>query len=158
MSSVAKKMLERYGWKDGEGLGKGGKGVKTYIKVERRDPKTAAGLGHSLQSPQPSTFALELDAVYSELKTQRRVKEENCGGDASSRRNRDNADCKELKKRQRTPSSDSSSSSDEEPADITRMSDSELLRRCGGVRLGRAGRHRFFDGKLRRIEESQRNK
>jgi hypothetical protein len=34
-----------------------------------------------------------------------------------------------------------------------KMSDKELFARCGGVRLGRAGRHRFFDAKLARIAD-----
>lgn len=32
--------------------------------------------------------------------------------------------------------------------------DMELFKRCKGVRLGRCGRHRFFDGKLKRIKET----
>ena len=33
------------------------------------------------------------------------------------------------------------------------MSDKEMFAACGGVRLGRGGRHRFFDHKHKRIEE-----
>jgi hypothetical protein len=37
---------------------------------------------------------------------------------------------------------------------LTTWNDKKLFEKCGGVRLGRAGRHRFFAGKLARIEKS----
>ncbi|KEG15074.1 hypothetical protein DQ04_00201270 [Trypanosoma grayi] len=174
MSSIAKKMLERHGWKEGMGLGRDAQGVKTYVKVVRRDPHTATGLGHAAdatQAPQASTFAVELDAVYSTLSATKRgrkkvaVSDSDAEEEEAGTRTAGKGDA-ERRKRQRSPSSSSSSSSEKSNSDseedsdahvdITRLKDDELLRRCGGVRLGRAGRHRFFEGKLRRIEESHR--
>jgi hypothetical protein len=42
--------------------------------------------------------------------------------------------------------------------DVSKMSDKDLFAFCGGVRLGRAGRHRLFDHKLKRIEEENNSK
>lgn len=196
MSALAKKMMEKYGWKEGEGLGKERSGIKSYVKVVRRDPNVATGLGHAADPTQggslASTHAVELDAIYgqlrkdkkrraakrarsdsdvdetvdnssvhstdsdsdSEVERQLTTKAERTGAKASSRGKRDS-------------SSVDSSSDDgdaetagqrfkgEEVGDITRMSDKDLFQRCGGVRLGRAGRHRFFDGKLKRIQDAQ---
>ncbi|RNF21346.1 uncharacterized protein Tco025E_03426 [Trypanosoma conorhini] len=175
MSSIARKMLERHGWKEGMGLGKDAQGVSTYVKVVRRDPRTATGLGHAAdatQAPQASTFSVELDAVYAtmtkagrkspkgddavaEAKVARRVTREKRGRQEGARASSSSRGSSE------DASSDGGSSSSDEDeedrnVDITRLTDDELLRRCGGVRLGRAGRHRFFDGKLRRIEKSHR--
>ena len=33
------------------------------------------------------------------------------------------------------------------------MTDAQLFAACGGVRLGRGGRHRFFENKWKRVEE-----
>ncbi|KAH9599375.1 G-patch domain [Trypanosoma melophagium] len=208
MSSIAKKMLERHGWQEGMGLGRNAQGVSTYIKVVRRDPHSATGLGHAAdatQAPQASTFAAELDAVYSDIsaagkrkrvkknKEEEKEKEEeekeidavvdthkdrrkHKGGNdqknSKQKRSRDssseaasnsdsnsnsNSTSDDNSSNSSSSSSSSSSSNDDDNrVDITRMTDGELLRRCGGVRLGRAGRHRFFEGKLRRIEASHR--
>jgi hypothetical protein len=55
-------------------------------------------------------------------------------------------------------SSSAASSSDADDADgdtdVTKWDDKKLFGKCGGVRLGRSGRHRFFNGKLARIEKS----
>ncbi|ORC87770.1 uncharacterized protein TM35_000201790 [Trypanosoma theileri] len=194
MSSIAKKMLERHGWQEGMGLGRNAQGVSTYIKVVRRDPKSTTGLGHAAdatQAPQASTFAVELDAVYSDISAatgkQKKVKknkekeeeEEDTdevvdtpndsqkrknGNDQKNRKQKrprdSDSSCSETgssnNNNNNSDSSSDSDSDDDHRVDITRMTDEELLRRCGGVRLGRAGRHRFFEGKLRRIEESHR--
>ncbi|AAZ11326.1 G-patch domain containing protein, putative [Trypanosoma equiperdum] len=180
MSSIAKRMLERQGWKEGSGLGKNGQGVKTYIKVNRRDPGVATGLGHAAEMGQTSSFEVELDAVYSSLasserkaKTKMSKKDQECDVDDERGKTRQASVEVKGEKRTRGPSDDSSSATDDcasncsstsgssssdegKEVDILRMSDKELLERCGGVRLGRAGRHRFFNGKLRRIEESHR--
>ncbi|EAN88626.1 hypothetical protein, conserved [Trypanosoma cruzi] len=79
MSSIAKRMLERHGWKEGMGLGKNAQGVSTYVKVVRRDPHTTTGLGHAAdatQAPQASTFSVELDAVYADMSRTGKKKEE----------------------------------------------------------------------------------
>ncbi|GET87640.1 hypothetical protein, conserved [Leishmania tarentolae] len=205
MSALAKKMMEKYGWKEGEGLGKERTGVKSYVKVTRRDSHTPTGLGHAADPAQggslASTHAVELDAIYGQLhketkKRQRQSNKSRVDQNGSSEDEGDNADeisdvsstssgagssstesqaegkvavtaRATVKQRGHAlPSSPSSSGSDgddridskrskcEQIVDVTRMSDKELFQRCGGVRLGRAGRHRFFDGKLKRIQDS----
>ncbi|EKG00037.1 hypothetical protein TCSYLVIO_009028 [Trypanosoma cruzi] len=186
MSSIAKRMLERHGWKEGMGLGKNAQGVSTYVKVVRRDPHTTTGLGHAAdatQAPQASTFSVELDAVYADMsRTGKKKEKRQTGAAVSIDVEAEVKNPKDVKREKRgrqhstgscnsgrisdgndgrcdrgdSSSDDGSSSDDEIHVDITRLKDHELLRRCGGVRLGRAGRHRFFDGKLRRIENSQR--
>ncbi|RNE97301.1 hypothetical protein TraAM80_09392 [Trypanosoma rangeli] len=187
MSSIAKKMLERHGGKEGMGLGKNAQGVATYVKVVRRDPYTATGLGHAAdatQAPQASTFSVELDAVYSTMTRtgrkrlkgavtveeeanakrshhvtrEKRTRQESVRGCSGSQDGSSSASVSsDGRGGSASDGSSSSSSSDDDDdidVDITRLKDDELLRRCGGVRLGRAGRHRFFNGKLRRIEKS----
>ncbi|CAJ1014780.1 G-patch domain containing protein, putative [Leishmania lindenbergi] len=210
MSALAKKMMEKYGWKEGEGLGKERTGTKSYVKVTRRDPHTATGLGHAADPAQggslASSHAVELDAIYGQLckVTRKRQQQPNKShvdqadaseglvdsedelSDVSSTRscasssNANNKPEEEVSAAARAPvkrqrrvlssslsnsnSEDDNSSDDvhtsskrlksEHVGDVTRMSDKELLQRCGGVRLGRAGRHRFFDGKLKRIRDA----
>ncbi|CBZ33238.1 hypothetical protein, conserved [Leishmania donovani] len=206
MSALAKKMMEKYGWKEGEGLGKERSGIKSYVKVARRDPHIATGLGHAADPAQggslASKHAVELDAIYSQLhkETRKRQRQSNKarvdqgdtsedevdnGGElsdvsstSSGASSSSSADRKSegkmavaaraaVKRQHRTPSSspsnsgndgddrtDSKRSKGEHIGDVTRMSDKELFQRCGGVRLGRAGRHRLFDGKLKRIQDS----
>lgn len=206
MSALAKKMMEKYGWKEGEGLGKERSGIKSYVKVTRRDPHTATGLGHVADPAQggslASTHAVELDAIYGQLHKETRKRQRqlskarvdqgnnsedevdhgaelsdvsSTGSGASSSSSADSKSEGKLAvavraalKRQRRASSSPSSNSDNDSddrtdskrskgeyiGDVTRMSDKELFQRCGGVRLGRAGRHRLFDGKLKRIQDS----
>lgn len=187
MSAAARKMMEKMGWKDGEGLGRDKDGVKSYVKVVRRDPHTATGLGHMADPSQggnlASTHAIELDGIYSTLVTRKGKKgnkrSRSTYSDASSSSSDGSGDkssnVRENGRRAaRSPPSASSSSSgssseDDEGSsddnaaptvakgDVTRMSDADLFARCGGVRLGRAGRHRFFDGKLSRIATSNQS-
>lgn len=199
MSAAARKMMEKMGWKEGQGLGKDKDGVKSYLKVVRRDAHTATGLGHMADPTQggslASTHAVELDGVYSSLVSQRKTRrtegrsrrkgdesesESESSDDASSASSGSGKEVTAVSKAKKPRrevahsasastssssvlSSSSSSDSDSDTSDnraanthhdITRMSDEDLFARCGGVRLGRAGRHRFFDGKLSRIATS----
>ncbi|CCW63929.1 unnamed protein product [Phytomonas sp. EM1] len=190
MSSAARKMMEKYGWKEGQGLGKERDGIKSYVKVVRRDPHTSTGLGHAADPTVGggvhvlTTQSVELDAIYDHIsKRKPRTNSDQANRSASTsssedahptnartmNKNREQPNGyhnENQKKRRRGSSSDSEKSpsdsdsskeSDDDGAKnnvpITAMSDSELFKRCGGVRLGRAGRHRFFDGKLERIEK-----
>ena len=36
-SAFALKQLQKFGWKEGEGIGKNKQGVKSYVKVEQRE-------------------------------------------------------------------------------------------------------------------------
>lgn len=158
MSKAARNIMAKYGWKDGEGLGKDKEGVSTYVKVVRRDPKVATGLGHVAEAGGATEAATsELDHVYRSLKSKEK------------KYNSLEADEKETRKRDRSHSSSSSSSSNSsrhspssssdssDEDDGKPLTDAELFRRCGGVRLGRGGRHRFFDGKLERVARSHKS-
>lgn len=270
MAEFARKQLEKWGWKEGEGLGRNKDGMSNYIKTSRhnrathnRDERgnTYAGIGHESTRGAGAGFSErnnELESVFAEMAQQRKEKkkkEQAQKGSSSSssdddegevdkkkievndrkkksttqhehndsrRRQRDEVDEKNgeghslaqkqkeganasssssssknqratasssasrspsrpspksadqissskrtavvvsasTKKTAATSASDSSSSSSDDDdggenrsGDLTKMSDAELFARCGGVRLGRAGRHRLFDNKLKRIEE-----
>lgn len=182
MSAAARKIMERYGWQKGQGLGRDKEGITTYVKVVRRDPHSATGLGHAAdpagKGSTASTHAVELDALYGQLKPSHKGHRRHDGCDTTSDSDAE-AQPTPSKEKEATgsgkrgrvsakasTSSSSRSSSESEadvssvderkvgPTDITQMSDQELFARCGGVRLGRAGRHRLFSGKLARIEGS----
>lgn len=220
MTAAALKIMAKYGWKDGEGLGKEKEGVTSYIKVSRRDPKTSTGLGHVAEGDGALSEATtsELDSVFRSLaekkerqsKTLKKEKPKETVPDAvhdtkgsrnrsiifgdngiistASAKNKERAvkdgtiDFSEripldekkvdrLKREREELSSNSnlnstdedesdedrssasnSSTSSEENAEEKPLTDEELFRRCGRVRLGRGGRHRFFNGKLAREE------
>ncbi|KPA76198.1 hypothetical protein ABB37_07952 [Leptomonas pyrrhocoris] len=201
MSALARKMMEKYGWKEGEGLGKERTGTKSYVRVVRRDPHVATGLGHAADPAQSgnlaSTHAVELDAIYGQLHKEKKKLKRARSSDSSSsssdsasgvdeteetssaqkksrvaerpsRRQRDSSSDDDDDSGSSSDSNSGSYSSDDEDSemaakrvkgeplgDVTRMTDKALFERCGGVRLGRAGRHRFFDGKLKRIHGNQ---
>lgn len=235
--SFAKRQLEKMGWKEGEGLGLRKDGIKTFLKVEKRNAKEAIGLGHNGDPNHLTNHLSEYDSVFAEIsaKGQSSSSKQKQKKDHSRDAEQEEVEVTEVKrpagKRRGTPSPSSSpalrpqgapattakrkrsrsadralprggeqpteeehhddaalassssssakskgkkskvyvpsSSSDDEDGDgnnthhsggsnLTFMSDKDLFAKCGGVRLGRAGRHRFFDGKLQRIEESHK--
>ncbi|CAD2221680.1 hypothetical protein AGDE_06816 [Angomonas deanei] len=121
----------------------------------------------------------ELDAVYGEIggrdrkrgrdssdsdseeeEKNEKLTKKNKQEEVSSSEDETERQTKKQKTKVKEDSSSSSSSDDddsEEEEDNNNknklLSDEELFRRCGGVRLGRAGRHRFFDGKLSRLDK-----
>ena len=179
-SSFAKKQLEKYGWKEGSGLGRDGAGITTFVKVQRRDPQLTSGIGHEASSGGTVNSDMGLDAVLMEIKKPRGERQDQGEVDeAAPNVSASPSAFLEGKaegkgKRGRSPnrpsqataeSSSSSSSDDDDDArvftgstDITQWDDKKLLEHCGGVRLGRTGRHRFFNGKLARIEQSHSSK
>lgn len=239
MSKIARSIMARYGWKDGEGLGKEKEGVASYIKVSRRDQKACTGLGHVAEANGSvmESASSELDTVFRSLaedsnknrskpqklkKTDKDVADSTLNGKETSKSTK-SAKCSISRtisqtsavvsngnhqeghffdyqterfsstrgtvtksKREREESADStasskspsrrsrsssidregdkgdvasvtscSSTSSEEDTENKPLTDEELFRRCGGVRLGRGGRHRFFDGKLARASGSR---
>jgi hypothetical protein len=211
MSAFARAQLEKYGWQDGQGLGRNKEGITTYIRTSlhnrathNRDERGAsyAGIGHeSTRGGGASTAekASELDVVLDDIARRReeRLQRERAlqeqaavAAPATSERKREEQPEQPVRQRRRArapPEDESLAAHEEEPAksaptvaptvappkaasasdsdsdagatsasDLARMSDSALLAACGGVRLGRAGRHRLFDAKLRRIEEQNR--
>lgn len=223
MSAAARNIMAKYGWKNGEGLGKEKEGVTSYIKVSWRDSKVSTGLGHMAEGHGCVQEAVsdELDGVFRSLKERKREQskisksgegdnnlfvdslkgskdmkvnsssrtqsspistscskrnesqEEDSTTDADERSPLSANETTRKLKREReevnntycnrctdrnggdhdddNSSSASSSGSDEEESEVKRpLTDDELFRRCGGVRLGRGGRHRCFEGKLAR--------
>lgn len=156
--------MAKYGWKDGEGLGKEKDGVRTYIKVVRRDPKAATGLGHVAEAGgSMGVPSGELDEVY---RTLRRSSTTATPGERDLKKeSREKPNFLEEKnlagcKHERSPTSSrsssiswNSSSSEEDYSSEKPLTDEELFKKCGGVRLGRAGRHRCFQGKLERVSQ-----
>jgi hypothetical protein len=148
MSSFARRQMEKMGWKDGEGLGKNKDGVTTFVRVSRRDPASASGIGHEASKGGSENSDMGLDALLGKIGSKKertkRPRESGSGGGPSS---------------PDTSSSSSSSEGADNDANgdnlILNWDDRKLFERCGGVRLGsRAGRHRYFNGKLTRIEAS----
>lgn len=181
MSAAARKQMEMMGWKQGQGLGKDGSGIASYVRVQKRDPKLQSGLGHEGGKSGSDNSDMGFDALLSTMS--KKDKKARAAADDSSSDNDvapttaaaptkqpDEASSSGVKKRARSrASSNSSSSSDDDSADdnvnadacaggdnILKWDDATLLKKCGGVRLGRAGRHRFFNGKLNRIDESHK--
>jgi hypothetical protein len=174
MSSFARKQLEKYGWKEGEGLGKNKQGISSFVRAVKPKGEKGEyiGIGHEA-SKGTSNSDMGFDRVLSEMaaassaKAPKRERRENTASSSAS------DDEQAPKKNHRTEgeeaqaaataapksksgSSSSDSSSDDEQqedGDITTWDDAKLFARCNGVRLGRGGRHRFFDGKVSRIAD-----
>ncbi|CUG86432.1 Hypothetical protein, putative [Bodo saltans] len=192
MSAAAKKQMALMGWKEGQGLGKEGTGISSYVRVQKRDPKLQSGLGHEAGKSGSDNSDMGFDALLSTM-AKKKDKKKRAATDSSDSEDdeskskkttsqidtdgqqQDDADVttassskqrtETSKKRARTPESSSSSSSDDDDEagangtgdnNILQWDDATLLKKCGGVRLGRAGRHRFFNGKLNRIDESHK--
>lgn len=165
-SSFAKKQLEKFGWKEGEGLGKHAQGVNTFVRAHRPKGEKGEyiGIGH-----EASVGTSNSDMGYGKLLAAMKPGAGNSSSSESSRagsqepktrREREGDDtaapaARKAPRAERAPSTSSSSSSDGDGnlGDVTTIDDATLFARCGGVRLGRTGRHRFFDGKLARAEE-----
>jgi hypothetical protein len=195
-SAFAKKMLEKYGWKEGEGLGKDKQGVSTYVRAFRPKGEKGEyiGIGHEASKGTANSdmgygkVLSDMHAASGKRNKQGRASssssadegkqqgEESKSGDESNSVTTDKvnrvkrgeessgAGKKEARgarapkpARRDSSSSSSSSSSDGDGADhdgdVTSWNDAKLFERCGGVRLGRAGRHRFFDNKMARVAE-----
>ena len=207
-SAFARKQLEKYGWKEGEGLGRNKDGLNSYIKTSRhnrsthnRDDRgnTFAGIGHESTRGGGAGFGErqnELDNVFAEIGQARKDKKRKQKEEESFSSSSDNDDVDDKKKSERRrqreekekkesdsdseqeqqkkpensaaaqkkkkqvveSSSDSSSDSDSDSdsdaggsKDVSKMSDKDLFAVCGGVRLGRAGRHRLFDHKFVKV-------
>jgi hypothetical protein len=194
MASFARRQMEKYGWKDGQGIGKQNNGISTFVKAVRPKGERGEcfGIGHAANSG-TSNSDMGFDSVLQELrggkkKAGKKAQDSDDSSDAEDapeddaasasgssspkaqdsdadvpRRKKHRADDAVVDNKPASPvakkavasDSDSSSSSSDDDAEddgVIDWSDKKLFDRCGGVRLGRGGRHRFFDGKLARIE------
>jgi hypothetical protein len=83
-SAFARKQLEKYGWKEGEGLGRNKDGMNNYIKTSRHNRtthnreergNTYAGIGHESSRGAGAGFTErqnELEAVFDEIAKRKR--------------------------------------------------------------------------------------
>ena len=131
--SFGRKMLEKLGWKEGEGLGKNKTGMKDHIRVTQR--KEGVGLG--ADAPAPSEWALPPKPPPAAKK--RAAKSDSDDSDSDE-------DEAEAAVRQNMASSGSGV--------VPGMSDEQLFQICGGARLGMRARS-GQDGKLKRMEEEE---
>ena len=129
-SSFGRKMLEKLGWKEGEGLGKNKDGMKEHIRAKQR--KEGLGLGAS--DREPSEWAPPPS------KPAKNNSSDDSDSDDSSE------DEAEAAVRRRLAGTSGV---------VPGMSDEELFAKCGGARLGMRARANQ-DGKLKRMEEADR--
>ena len=131
MSDFGARMLAKFGWKEGEGLGKKKDGMKEHIRVKQR--KDGLGLGADAEPVKSEWAAPELKVVA--------AKRDGSDSDDSD----DEDDAAEAAVRQRIQGS----------GVIPGMSDADLFKICGGARLGMRARAKQ-DGKQARMEEADR--
>ena len=182
MSTFAKKQMAKMGWKEGEGLGKNGEGVATYVHVSRSSLNGRGefvGVGHSACSnASPVVDDMGYGDTLKDIGKKKTKKDDSSSSDSSDSDKKPPRPEKKVattkpteeasgnKKRERetvvegkhkgeaSSSSDSEASNDGGEEGDVLYNDAKLFERCGGVRLGRAGRHRLFDAKLQRVEDS----
>ena len=176
MSKFAKAQLEKYGWKEGEGLGKDKTGVTSHVRAARSgktgDTKGEAfGLGHEKAGgSRPKTLGVDdmgFGAVLKDIGMPKKAARDDSSDDETSNRPKRKAATKERctpraspasvgkpVARKPAPKADSSSSgsdSDSGDEDPTGWSDAKLFAKCGGVRLGRGTqREGTYEGKFAR--------
>ena len=147
VSDFGRRMLAKFGWSEGKGLGKHEDGMRSHLRVEQREE--LAGLGSGSASTGPAELP-----TFDNVKVKKR------------RAKADGAKSAKRAKRAAAREQESSSSSDEsEDADEARrraqiasgvvpgMSDADLFKICGGARLGMRARAEQ-NGKQRRMAEA----
>lgn len=127
-SDFAMRMLTKFGWKAGEGLGKNKDGMKSHIRVKQR----ADNLGLGADAKKPSEWAPPPKATTAAAGS---------GSDSDS----DSEDEAEAAVKRRIGGS----------GVVPGMSDEDLFKLCGGARLGMRARANQ-GGKQRRMEEADR--
>ena len=137
--SFGARMLAKFGWKEGEGLGKKGQGMSEHIRVKQR--KDGVGLG--ADAPQPSEWAAPALPAAPPAATRRRH-------DGSSDDDSDSEDEAEAAVRRKIAGAGSGV--------IPGMSDEDLFKACGGAMLGRRAHpgKKIGMNKQARLEEADR--
>lgn len=174
----ARRQLEKYGWKDGKGLGKNENGISEALRPKLK--RSVTGIGHDAASEFNDHW---WEKLYDKAATNIQVKEKN--GKTKKIKTLDSSNfvitnsmwhltSKKKMPRQKTEyqdyfikkstltpgvsvCDDSLESDDEEAEVMNKMTDEELFAACGGRTAHKGARHGLKAlGKLARIEEQER--
>ena len=139
VSDFARRQLEKFGWKDGQGLGKEGKGMVSHVAVEKKID--AAGIGAEAASAEEEVKAASWwhDAYANKLA--HIEVDSDSGDDDDDGKRREKKDKKKKKKqrkvkREKKGSSSASKGGLDESGEIAMPSFEELFAATGGARLG----------------------
>ncbi|CAN9514170.1 unnamed protein product [Ophioblennius macclurei] len=178
----AEQQLLRHGWEQGKGLGRAGNGISEAIKVKVKCDK--GGVGHREGDQfsfhwwdhvfNKASSSLQVESDNNGTKLKKMVEEEEEEGQSISSRKPRRAAPEKSKlygcfvksatlrggREQPEQQTDSgSSSSDEETLDLsstTRLSDSDLMKVCGGRTAHKGARHGLtMSAKLARLERQE---
>ena len=145
--SFAKRQLEKMGWTEGTGLGKKRDGMKSHVKIKKREDNM--GLGQEKVQTKEMENVWWKDSVGGTLaRLQANKKKKNDNKKSISEKKKKNKKDKKSKKK-----SKQESSSSEDSVAIKTYTDEELFEATGGARFGTKGGRRA-EGKHKRTESS----
>ena len=141
-TDFGKRMLEKMGWQEGQGLGADGQGIKPSVKVDKKDD--TKGLGNSKEQQIAESNKQDWNDVFKTAALSIAPK-------VSSRKRSDSTSSSS------SSSSLSSSEEDDNGIDLSQLSeaDRQLFLICGKRRLGRRA-NRAQKGKWKREAEADR--
>lgn len=147
--SFAKRQLEKMGWTEGTGLGKKRDGMKSHVKIKKREDNM--GLGQEKVQTKEMENVWWKDSVGGTLaRLQANKKKKNDDKKSISEKKNKNKNKKDKKSKKK---SKQESSSSEDSAAIKTYTDEELFEATGGARFGTKGGRRA-EGKHKRTESS----
>ena len=136
MGKFGAKMLEKMGWKEGDGLGKNNDGMKEHIKIKKREEAIGLGADNGAAVHTGPADGWWMDAYSDSIKNLK-----------SNKKKKDKKDKKDKKKRKKD-------GSDDDENDKDRPSFDDLFKATGGVRLGMRARG-DQSAKFRRTEGAE---
>ncbi|KAJ0399775.1 hypothetical protein P43SY_010562 [Pythium insidiosum] len=154
MSAFARKQMEKMGWSEGKGLGKDEQGMKTYVRVKKREESMGIGVeAVKVQEQQNQWWYNVYDKLADKIKIAADSDDE--ASKKKSKKKDKKKSKKKSKKRARSDSDsddDSAEDSDKKPAKKFRVpTDEELFAATGGKLFGRRA-YGSCVGKLKRDE------
>ncbi|XP_014283356.1 G patch domain-containing protein 4 [Halyomorpha halys] len=151
------KLLKKYGWSEGEGLGKNSDGIKEAIKPKRKTNNL--GLGYKLGSEFKDNW---WENVYDNAASNIIVKTDEDKGTCSvtkSENSKDTTQTEILKNKYKGFQKETEINSDED-SDCDKkglLNDDEIFKKCGGRTVHKGARHGLtLSGKLSRIEKQEK--
>eukprot|EP01039_Chlorochromonas_danica_P008443 gene8443-9309_t len=170
-SDYAMKLMNKMGWKEGQGLGRNSDGISSHVKIDKREDNLGLGLGkESKDAPSASAlsenwwhtdFSSKLKKFSSAIKVDKdkkkskkrdrdsRQEEEEEGSDSERR-----AKKKKSKKEKKAKREKEAKEVEEESPEEAALDYQELFKATGGARLGMRAR-RDQKGKISRTEGLQ---